>query len=128
MKAAKQRYLWFKHYHRCYECGRIATWHYSPGDDEIPEHRNYCEVCVSRGCNCQIDPDTKSPSLDKRGRELPCCEYNHYPDGYPLVSKVRSSFRKKSVREELKWLNGPQRFDQRRWRGELRRELKKAAA
>lgn len=50
-------------------CGKPAVWMYAPGTG------NYCEDCVSRGCSCNIDPNTGVEDTDELGRFFPCCEY-----------------------------------------------------
>ncbi len=42
----------------------------------------YCDVCVSRGCSCNWDPDTDIEDKDEAGRSLPCCEYDYSEEGY----------------------------------------------
>jgi len=63
--------------------------------------------------------------LDRKGRELPCVEFTNYPNGRHIVPLEPSRFRKRPPGQLRKFYAGPQRFDRREWRGELRRWLKK---
>jgi len=73
---------------KCIKCGGLATWIYMPSDS----NRSYCDVCVPRGCSCNLECDEdgnfifdKSGELvqylDDQGRELPCCEYDFFEEG-----------------------------------------------
>lgn len=124
MKIPKNRYLWSRDYHACWICKRKATWHYSPScNNWKPEERERCDECVPRGCSCQIDSDTRLPERDEKGRELPCCEWNFYPKGNPLVWHESPSRKNRPV-GQTKWWFLREFVDRRRWRGELRRWLK----
>lgn len=54
----------------CGVCGKIAVWHYMPSDH--PEYVDLCDDCVSRGCSCNVDPNTGIEDTDDKGRLFPC--------------------------------------------------------
>jgi len=58
---------------------KMAVWVYMPKDD-----RWYCDDCISRGCSCNIDPDTHEEDRDEQGRLLPCCEYEYDAEGFDV--------------------------------------------
>ena len=124
MKKSQRKPVWYGKFHGCGHCGRMATWHYSPCGEREEKKRYLCEECISRGCSCQIDEETGKPLLDKKGRELPCVEYFSYPNGYPFVWPKRSHLRKRPAGSLRKWYEYTERFDHRRWRGQLRHWLK----
>lgn len=74
---------------KCCECGKMAVWFYMPSRDA--EKDSYCDDCVPRGCSCNMSPidgnwDSEDDNnwiddTDDLGRQLPCCEYGHYPEG-----------------------------------------------
>lgn len=92
-------------------CGKLATWDYMPSSTN-PEYNYYCEDCVPRGCSCHEEYTVNSPQAhengygenpptdhndwkwvekdvcwaftDDQGRELPCIEFSHNPDGYEV--------------------------------------------
>lgn len=103
----------------------MATWHYTPSGEREARHRYLCDKCIPRGCDCQKHEKTGLPLLDKKGRELPCIEYWQYPNGYHLTMPVPPHFRGRPKGTRRKWIDGPQRFDRRRWRSELRQWLKR---
>lgn len=90
------------------DCGEVATWLYMPGyvNGDNPYS---CDDCVPRGCSCNhyylaedynpvpvvendgeegvgwkwVDKEkTAWTHIDEKGREYPCCEYDHSPEGY----------------------------------------------
>jgi hypothetical protein len=95
------------------ECGKMSVWCYLPGyrDGSSPYS---CEDCVNRGCDCNhryVDPNSYHPPLDEpdlpdgeegvdwtwvdedkkawayideKGRQYPCCEYHHDPEGFDV--------------------------------------------
>jgi len=87
----------------CY-CNKKAVWWYMPGySGKKEEHPFYCDEHVPRGCSCnhwcvkERKPEKKDfpvkwfirsddnvywTSIDEKGREDPCCEYDHDNDGY----------------------------------------------
>ena len=126
MKKSQRRPVWFGTFHGCCQCSHRATWYYVPWskvDDEKSHY--YCDDCVSRGCSCQIDSDTGLARLDKKNRELPCVEFTNYSDGQLIIPSTPSRFRKRAPGQLRKLYAGPQRFDRREWRGELRRWMKR---
>ena len=64
-----------------YACQRCrikkAVWVYVPNS-----HYFYCDDCISRGCSCNVDPNTGVEDTDEKGRLLPCCEYDYDLDGF----------------------------------------------
>ena len=91
------------------DCGNKATWLYMPGFREGSPF--FCDECVHRGCDCNhryVDvnayhPPLENPdmpdgiegidwkwieedkiwcSIDDKGREWPCCEYDYDEEGY----------------------------------------------
>lgn len=123
MKKAKKLHPWFKDYHACWQCGKKASWHYSPNDGD-PDRSYECDDCVTRGCSCNTDYDTGLPQLDSKGRELPCCEYWSLPNGFPLVFQMRSSLSSRPAALRNKWLYDQDTVDRRRQRGQLRKWIK----
>jgi hypothetical protein len=65
---------------RC-KCNQLAVWKYAPSDSG-GGYPYFCEDCVSRGCSCNIDPDTDIEYRDEAGRLVPCCEYYYSETGY----------------------------------------------
>lgn len=90
----------------CIRCGAPAVWRYMPSGPR----RDFCDDCVSRGCNCNnIDNSVPGEVVcedgedgrqlvwfryfgpepeqhrDSRGRRLPCCEYDFDRHGWPLI-------------------------------------------
>lgn len=65
---------------RCCKCNAMADWMYMPSCEDRDTY--YCGDHVSRGCSCNIDPETDIEDKDESGRLLPCCEYNYSEDGY----------------------------------------------
>lgn len=65
---------------RC-KCRQLAVWMYAPSSS-IDLDRYFCEDCVSRGCSCNINPDTNIEDRDSAGRLVPCCEYDYSETGY----------------------------------------------
>lgn len=71
--------------HKCIECNDLALWHYEPwSENKIEKDSYYCDACVSRGCDCNINPETNEECVDTLGRKLPCCEYGFSEDGFDL--------------------------------------------
>jgi hypothetical protein len=64
-------------------CGAPAVWQLAPADS----YGEYCDDCVPRGCSCNIidigNPRARKQHRDKRGRLLPCCEYDFDENGFP---------------------------------------------
>ena len=80
---------------RCRRCGALATWHYMPAGEWKPEWiRYFCDVCVPRGCDCQWDSDRNAPYRDKRGRRLPCVEFDYWWKGFLLDRRGRIEWRR----------------------------------
>ena len=93
------------------DCGKIAIWCYMPGYSS-GENSYHCDDCVPRGCSCNnystraedysppgdVDVVAFAPGpedgpvkwlddhtwthVDEFGREYPCCEHMHEPDGF----------------------------------------------
>ena len=92
------------------DCGKVAVWCYMPGYSS-GESPYSCDDCVPRGCDCNrifcsvdaydppldttslpegeenvdwkwIEKDVVWASLDEKGREYPCEEYDHDSEGY----------------------------------------------
>jgi len=63
------------------QCGKLATWAYLPKGDWYR-----CDGCVPRGCDCNMLFDEQGNLvkewLDDDGRQLPCCEWNYYEEGF----------------------------------------------
>jgi len=59
-------------------CNNIAVWMYAPMDSE----GFFCDDHVSRGCSCNIDPDTGIEDQDEQGRFYPCCEFMYNENGF----------------------------------------------
>jgi hypothetical protein len=73
--------------HKCCKCEDVATWFYSPmnGTDYYDNKSRYwCDLHISRGCSCQINPETGIENTDDFGNLLPCCEYDYWEDGFPI--------------------------------------------
>ena len=69
----------------CSKCGKTAIWMYAPMSDYWTDaERYFCDDCVSRGCSCNEDYETKIEATDELGRFFPCCEYNFCEDGYEI--------------------------------------------
>jgi hypothetical protein len=95
-------------YENC-NCGQSAVWLYMPGFQE--GNPFFCNDCVPRGCECNnrhvskdaYHPPLENPdlpegiegvdwkwiakdeiwcSIDDKGREWPCCEYDYDEEGY----------------------------------------------
>lgn len=64
----------------CQQCNKIAVWNYLPGKSD----RYYCDEHVSRGCSCNIDPNTGIEDKDEKGRFFPCCEYIYDDRGFQV--------------------------------------------
>jgi hypothetical protein len=65
---------------RCGKCGSQAVWYYMPnGEGDSPY---FCDEHVSRGCSCNVDPETGVEDLDEQGRKFPCCEYTYSEEGF----------------------------------------------
>lgn len=125
MKKAKRQYRWILQYHPCYECGKKATWHYTPSGELDNAARNICDQCVPRGCECRVDHDTGLHESDAKGRELPCVEYDPYPYGYPRHFPERPSLRNRPAGQRKRWFESfGGLFDHRAWRGALRSWIK----
>jgi hypothetical protein len=90
------------------ECGKIAVWIY------MPRAEFYCDDCVSRGCDCQLDheddfclrgvetlddynnflkglrdgtnPLVEKHAKDEQGRLLPCVEFMYDANGFECGS------------------------------------------
>lgn len=58
----------------CVVCGAPAVWHYEPSGER--DDRDFCDEHVSRGCSCNVDPNTGVEDVDEKGRLLPCVEYS----------------------------------------------------
>ena len=93
------------------DCGKTATWVYLPGYSS-KENPYSCDDCVPRGCDCNhrhVDVSAYHPALerpeipgkedepyvwieegkvwthvDDKGRQFPCCEYDHDEDGWEI--------------------------------------------
>jgi hypothetical protein len=82
---------------RCWRCGAPAVWFYAPGyTGKRDWTRMSCDRCVARGCSCQWDRDRNAPRRDKRGKLLPCCEYDYAPEGWILDRRGRVVWRPKA--------------------------------
>lgn len=78
---------------KCQVCGAQAVWELAPADS----FGEFCDEHVPRGCSCNViyrGPDEEprydeqglpiqEQERDERGRLLPCCEYDFYPEGFP---------------------------------------------
>jgi len=93
------------------DCGNKATWLYMPGFREGSPF--FCDECVHRGCSCNhryvdvnayhpplenpdmpegiegvdwkwIEPNKIWCSIDDKGREWPCCEYEYDEEGFEI--------------------------------------------
>lgn len=107
---------------KCARCEKNATWEYMGGTGVAPA----CDDCVHRGCECNyrfVDVNAYTPpltnpdmpegeenvdwkwiekdkvwvSLDEKGREYPCCEYDYDENGFeiddePEIDKNVSDF------------------------------------
>jgi hypothetical protein len=51
----------------------MAVWFYMPSTSRLDVA--FCDEHVSRGCSCNIDPNTGIEDTDEQGRLFPCCEY-----------------------------------------------------
>lgn len=91
---------WFRRRYAC-ACGRRAVWRYLPCDRDEAE-RHACEVCVPRGCSCQLDDDGK-PLRDARGLLLPCGEFEHDPAGFLLVIERGPAWRAMNGWQRRRW-------------------------
>lgn len=62
----------------CGQCDKIAVWYY------VPANSNHyrCDEHISRGCSCNVDPNTGEEDRDELGRLLPCCEYDYGENGF----------------------------------------------
>lgn len=61
-------------------CKKMAVWYYMPASEDV----YYCDEHISRGCSCNINPDTNEEDKDGLGRLLPCVEYDYNEKGYDL--------------------------------------------
>lgn len=73
---------------RCSKCKQMATWVYGPS---YRRSSLYCEEHVPRLCSCQVvDISDNFPSghpqaeplRDRKGRLLPCVEYDREEEGW----------------------------------------------
>jgi len=89
-------------------CGKRAVWCYLPGYSS-GSSPYFCDECVHRGCSCNhryvkdklfkegdipegeegkdwiwVEEGSVWTSIDDKGREWPCEEYDYDPDGYEL--------------------------------------------
>ena len=87
-------------------CGKRAVWCYLPGYSS-GSSPYFCDECVHRGCSCNhryvkdklfkegdipegeegkdwiwVEEGSVWTSIDDKGREWPCAEYDYDPDGY----------------------------------------------
>ena len=91
------------------DCGKLATWTYMPSN--IMAHPFWCDDCVNRGCSCNHnhvgssydfqdgEPDLSEDgvegvnwkwikkgkiwaTIDEKGREWPCCEFDYEEEGF----------------------------------------------
>ncbi len=67
--------------HLCDKCIELAVWMYAPSTKE-PRDIFFCDEHVSRGCSCNIDPNTAKEDMDEKGRLYPCCEYLYNDKGF----------------------------------------------
>ena len=91
--------------------GKIATWMYMPADGLLRRSPFYCDDCVPRGCDCQIEwedgdihpvshkeindglKDEKSLAYkrhrkDDEGRLMPCCEFDYEEFGFEHMEET----------------------------------------
>lgn len=66
-------------YITCNECLAKAVWVYAPSGDLY-----FCDKHISRGCSCNIDPDSNVEDTDEQGRLVPCCEYDYSAIGFEV--------------------------------------------
>ena len=112
MKSLRFRPL--QHRHVCCQCERRASWYYVPtrsNDDQLTHY--FCEGCVPRGCECQLDSKTQELGVDAQGRQLPCIEFDWSRNGFSTLPDQPS-----------KWKHSKLRYEKRSYRGFLRRWLK----
>jgi hypothetical protein len=79
--------------YKCFKCEKIAVWYYAP--DNTKDHKDnsyYCDDCISRGCSCNIDPNTKEEIKDEQGRLFPCCEYIYNKYGFNQEMKIQDRY------------------------------------
>jgi hypothetical protein len=118
MKVAKRAKPWWTFKSRCDDCARMAVW-FGPGRGGI-----YCHLCVPRGCSCQVNHDTGIPYLDEKGRELPCVDFSHFPNGWLMKHQPSPSQRRLTSAQRDRKL-GEESVDKRAFRGWLRQWIKK---
>jgi len=70
--------------HTCCECSELAIWMYAPSGRKEKD-RYYCDACIKRGCNCNINPDSGEEDVDDLGRKYPCCEYLYDDRGFDVI-------------------------------------------
>lgn len=62
--------------HLCCRCPKLAIWRSAPSSHAVQQKdRYFCDDHVSRGCSCNIHPDTMEEDRDELGRLYPCCDY-----------------------------------------------------
>ena len=72
------------------DCGKVAVWLYLPSYSGEQINDFYCDICVPRGCSCNMEPTDGNPDnldldnwkepLDEQGRKFPCCEFSYIGD------------------------------------------------
>lgn len=109
---------WFRLFHACGWCGRLATWHYGPMTDVPAALTYYCDACIPRGCKCRRGENGEL-GTDAKGRLLPCGEYDPWPRGRRLVRDLGPAMRSRSPGARWKRIAAGDRPDvraARRWR------------
>lgn len=91
---------------KCLKCGKIPKrgWYYMPDTQDSIDYF-YCDNCVPRGCSCNMelnegisynskeatDPNNYHALLDKKNRELPCCEYFFVKNDFSAKQRVKQT-------------------------------------
>jgi len=67
---------------KCANCNKMAVWMYEPSGERKEKDRYLCDTCITRGCSCNIDPNSGLQDVDQSGRNFPCCEYLFNDEGF----------------------------------------------
>lgn len=105
-------------------CKNLATWQYMPSSSN-PDYDYFCELCVPRGCSCNNhhieDGDNIAEGdvfehpeedgswkwlienvewcyIDSQGRELPCIEFWHEPEGFDANEETIEHYKKHNIK------------------------------
>lgn len=71
--------------YNCCKCQEMAIWFYLHSDyNKVSNERYYCDICIKRGCQCNINPENGFEDLDEQHRPYPCSEYIYDDRGFDM--------------------------------------------